>query len=470
MSAAAKKKRPASRKPAGGASGAKARQASSEGQTNLVFGLGRTGLSVARYLKRKGLPARFVDTREKPPGLSELDEVDPRADIVLGGAPESLVSNIARIIVSPGVADSEPLLEAARSAGVEVVSDIELFVHEAGAPLVAVTGSNGKSTVITLLSLMCDAAGVDGLAGANLGEPALDLLEYETPDYYLLELSSFQLQRTATLPLKVAVLLNISPDHLDWHASEAEYRGAKYRIFREAESAVFNRADGEAQRHIGNSTSYKSFGLDEPEEDQFGVRHDDGESFLARGEQLLISTADIAMVGVHNHANALAALAAGEFMGLGLSAMLQVLHEFPGLPHRMQYIACINGADFINDSKATNVGAAIASVESVPGLVVLIAGGQGKGADFHVLASSVCGKLRSAILYGEDAAVIEDAFEGLAPTARVPNLRAAVRFAAEQAQPGDTVLLAPACASFDQYPNFEARGDDFESAVMELTA
>ena len=470
MSAAAKKK--------GTGKGAKSRATPKAGRADLVFGLGKTGLSVARYLKRKGLPVRFVDTREAPPGLDELRELDPGADIVLGisapsgagNAPESLIDNVARIIVSPGVADSEPLLAAARKSGVDVVSDIELFVNEAAAPLVGVTGSNGKSTVTTLLSLMCEAAGVTGIAGANLGDPALDLLVRDKPDFYILELSSFQLQRTATLPLKVAVLLNISPDHLDWHASEQEYRDAKYRIFKQADSVVFNRADAELTKVLPANCQQRSFGLDEPAEDQYGIRQDNGETFLARGEQLLLATSDIAMVGAHNHANALAALAAGEFMGLRLAAMLQVLHEFPGLPHRMEFVAHIGGVDYINDSKATNVGAAIASVASVPGLVLLIAGGQGKGGDFVALARSVSRKLRSAILYGEDAAAIEAAFEGLAPTTLVADLHAAVSLAAEQAEAGDTVLLAPACASFDQYRNFEARGEDFRAAVMELAA
>jgi len=458
MSAAAKKKR------------ANADKEPATGQTNLVFGLGATGMSVARYLKRKGIGARFVDTREDPPGLDELGELNPDADIVLGKTPDSLLKNVSRIIVSPGISDTEPLLTAARKGGVEIVSDIELFVHDADAPLVGVTGSNGKSTVTTLLSLMCDAAGINGLAGANLGEPALDLLEHDTPDYYILELSSFQLQRTATLPLKVAVLLNISPDHLDWHASEDEYRSSKYRIFKEAQAAVVNRDDEQAPKHLAKNVSHISFGLDTPGEDQYGLINEDGEDFLARGAQLLLSTSDVAMVGVHNQANALAALATGELMGFELSAMLQVLYEFPGLPHRMQYIASINGANFINDSKATNVGAAVASVASVPGLVVLIAGGQGKGGDFDALAKSVCSKLRSAILFGEDAAAIEEAFDGLASTARVTGLHEAVNCAAEIAEAGDTVLLAPACASFDQYPNYQARGDDFRSAVMELRA
>ncbi len=365
MSAAANKKRAPVKK-------ARVRQA------DLVFGLGKTGLSIARYLQRKRIAARFVDTRDEPPGLDELGALDPDADVVLGKAPDSLLQDVSRIIVSPGVSDAEPMLAAARMAGIEIVSDIELFVHDARAPLIAVTGSNGKSTVTTLLSLMCEAAGVNGLAGANLGEPALDLLEQDVPDYYILELSSFQLQRTTKLPLKIAVLLNISPDHLDWHASEDEYRRAKYRILKDAESAVVNRNDEDAKKQLAKGVTCISFALDTPDEDQFGLVDQEGEQFLVRGEQLLLSTADVAMVGTHNQANALAALAAGELMGLELSAMLQVLHEFPGLPHRMQYVASINGADFINDSKATNVGAAVASVESASGLVVLIAGGQGK--------------------------------------------------------------------------------------------
>jgi UDP-N-acetylmuramoylalanine--D-glutamate ligase len=263
MNAAVKKKR------------ANANKASGAGQTNLVFGLGTTGMSVARYLKRKGIGARFVDTREDPPGLDELGKLDPDADIVLGKTPDNLLKNVSRIIVSPGISDSEPLLKAALKAGVEIVSDIELFVHDADAPLVGVTGSNGKSTVTTLLSLMCDAAGINGLAGANLGEPALDLLEHDTPDLYVLELSSFQLQRTATLPLKVAVLLNISPDHLDWHTSEDEYRSAKYRIFKEAQTAVVNRDDEEAPKYFAKNISHISFGIDPPGEDQYGLVSED---------------------------------------------------------------------------------------------------------------------------------------------------------------------------------------------------
>jgi UDP-N-acetylmuramoylalanine--D-glutamate ligase len=431
------------------------------GQKDLVFGLGATGLSIARFLKRSGRAARYVDSRENPPGLEELGKIDKGADVVLGAATNRVLKDIARVIVSPGIASNEPLLKQARQASVEIVSDIELFVREAKAPFAAITGSNGKSTVTTLLSLMCSAAGKKVLSGANLGKPALDLLAEETPELYVLELSSFQLLRTKTLPAAVAVLLNISADHLDWHGSEPEYRAAKYRIFRQAKSAVFNRAEPEAERHIPDGVRRVSFGLDEPARDHYGLVMEDGQQFLARGEQLLLATSDIALAGAHNHANALAAIAAGQLLGLPHSPMLQVLTEFPGLPHRMQFVAQVAGVRFVNDSKATNVGAAIASVTSVDGPVVLIAGGDGKGGDFDEFAQAIHKKLHAAVLIGRDGPRIAAALKGLAPIYQAADMRTAVSLAAGIAEEGDTVLLAPACASFDQYENYAERGNDF---------
>lgn len=447
---------------------AAAKRKSASATTDLVYGLGSTGLSVARFLARNNQVARYVDSRAEPPGIDDLRDICGDAETFVGETPKKLLKNTSRIIVSPGISDSDAYLQAARDAGIDVVSDIELFVHEAKAPIVAVTGSNGKSTVTTLLSLMCEAAGRKGLAGANLGVPALDLLDEDQPDFYLLELSSFQLQRTANLPAKVAVLLNISPDHLDWHADEDEYRRAKYRIFDQAEAAVVNRADDEVWQHLPKGIHQVSFGLDEPEAGQYGLLEDADDLFLARGDQLLLSVRDIAMVGAHNQANALAALAAGELIGLEMSSMLQVLNEFPGLPHRMRLAGRIAGVPYINDSKATNVGAAIASVESIDGLVVLIAGGQGKGGDFDKLAVSTCSRLRAVVLIGEDAPQLEQAFSGLTPTERASDMDDAVARAAGLAESGDTVLLAPACASFDQFANYQARGDAFCNAVEAL--
>lgn len=433
---------------------------------DLVLGLGATGLSIARYLRRRAGDPVFFDTRKHPPGIDALDALWPDAELLLGDA--ELPESVVRIIASPGIADSHPLLANARQRNIEIVSDIELFAREARAPFAAVTGSNGKSTVTTLLYHMCRADGRTALAGGNLGEPALDLLERPVPDIYVLELSSFQLQRTERLPAAVAVLLNVSPDHLDWHSSAAEYRASKYRIFREARAAVFNRADAEACRWSAPVDRLVSFGSDAPDSGQYGLRTENGATYLARGEKLLLAASDLAMVGVHNQLNALAALAAGELLGLSVPAMLQVLAEFPGLPHRMQFVARIGGVDYINDSKATNVAAAVASINSIDGGLVLIAGGDGKGGDFGDLAAAVDGKLRAAVLIGADAEKIALALDTVSPVHFAEDLRAAVRAAAAYAKAGDSVLLAPACASFDQFRNYAERGDVFAKAVGEL--
>jgi UDP-N-acetylmuramoylalanine--D-glutamate ligase len=435
------------------------------GDRDLVVGLGATGLSVARFLQRTNRTARYVDSRKEPPGLDELAAIDSKADVVVGRLPLQALDGVARVIASPGIADREPLLRAARNAGIEVISDIELFVREAKAPFAAITGSNGKSTVTTLLGMMCEAAGKNVLTGANLGEPALDLLEKGAPELYVLELSSFQLMRTRHLPAAVAVLLNVSPDHLDWHESEAEYRAAKYRVFADAKYAVFNRDDGDVLEHIPDGIPRVSFGLDAPGRNQYGVIQDEDLPYLACGEQALLAIADLALVGNHNQANALAALAAGRALGLELSPMLQVLNEFPGLPHRMQFVARKGQVNYIDDSKATNVGAAIASVNSIEGPVILIAGGDGKGGKFEDLAREVHRKLRAAVLLGRDGPAIAAALKGLAPVYQAADMRTAVSVAASIASEGDTVLLAPACASFDQYLNYAERGKDFCRAV-----
>ncbi len=430
---------------------------------NLVVGLGTTGLSIARHLQRNDIEALYFDSREDPPGMAELNEICPDAEILLGDAP--LPKGIERAIVSPGLPDSHPLLAKAIRKGIDVISDIELFAGAVNAPFVAVTGSNGKSTVTTLLYHMCCADGRVALAGGNLGEPALDLLVQKEPDIYLLELSSFQLHRTQSLPAEVAVLLNVSRDHLDWHTDEDEYRQSKYRVYCDAKAAVFNRADDEAAKSAAHCDRAVSFGLDSPTDGQYGLRVDDGQTYLARGDTLLLSTRDVAMYGAHNHLNALAALAAGDLLDLEMAAMLRVLIEFPGLPHRMQFVARISAVDYINDSKATNVASAVASIESVDSMLVLVAGGDGKGGDFSDLALAVEDKLRGAVLIGKDAEKIAHALDTVMPVHFADTMGAAVSMAAECAESDDTVLLAPACASLDQYANYMERGDSFCSAV-----
>ena len=433
---------------------------------DMVVGLGATGLSIARYLQRNDTNAIFFDSRDEPPGLEELEEIFPDAKVLLGGS--KLPKSVQRIIASPGVADSHPLLAKAHKKKIEVVSDIELFARDASAPFVAVTGSNGKSTVTTLLYHMCRADGREVLAGGNLGEPALDLLDQDKPDVYVLELSSFQLHRTQNLPAQVAILLNVSPDHLDWHEDEDEYRQSKYRVFRDAKAAVCNRADEEAAKYTKHCDQVVSFGLDAPLDGHYGLRVDDEETYLARGETLLLATRDLAMYGVHNQLNALAALAVGDLLGLEMESMLQVLVEFPGLPHRMQFVARIGAVDYINDSKATNVAAAVASIESIDNMLVLVAGGDGKGGDFGDLSGAVADKLRGAVLIGKDAEKIAHALDTVMPVHFADTMGAAVSMAAQCAESDDTVLLAPACASLDQYNNYMERGDSFCDAVEAL--
>lgn len=437
-------------------------------QKDLVIGLGATGLSIARHLQRLGRDAVFIDTRDNPPGLDDLRDLWPGVDIELGR--KEIPTDAARAVVSPGIMDSHPLLEQARKKSLDIVSDIDLFVEAAEAPFVAVTGSNGKSTVTTLIHHMCLAAGRKSLAGGNLGTPALDLLDDEVPDVYVLELSSFQLQRTRHLPATLSLLLNISPDHLDWHASEAEYRQAKYRVFEEASAAVFNRDEADVTEQAGTVEKRIGFGLGEPGDGEFGRRTEDGNVYLARGQSLLLDVTDLAMFGLHNQANALAALAAGTMLELPLDSMLQVLCEFPGLPHRMQRVASRGGVDYVNDSKATNVAAAVASIASIDRMIVLIAGGEGKGGDFRALAGAVEGKLRAAVLIGTDARLIADAIDTLQPVYFAKDMDDAVENAAALARPDDVVLLAPACASFDQFENYMARGDAFVEATRGLGA
>jgi UDP-N-acetylmuramoylalanine--D-glutamate ligase len=433
---------------------------------DLVVGLGATGLSIARYMQRNDIVATYFDSRDQPPGIEELKEICPDAKVMLGGS--RLPRSIERIIASPGVSDSHPLIAKALKKKIEVVSDIELFAEAANAPVIAVTGSNGKSTVTTLLYHMCRSDGREVLAGGNLGEPALDLLIQEQPDVYVLELSSFQLHRTQNLPAEVAVLLNVAADHLDWHADENEYRQAKYRVFREARAAVINRADEAAAKFAERCDRVVSFGLDAPEDGHNGLRVDADQTYLARGETLLLSTRELAMYGLHNQLNALAALAAGDLLGLDMAAMLQVLIEFPGLPHRMQFVARIGAVDYINDSKATNVAAAVASIESIDTMLVLVAGGDGKGGDFSDLAGAVENKLRAAVLIGTDAEKIAHALDTVMPVSFADTMGAAVSMAAKFAESDDTVLLAPACASLDQYSNYMERGDAFCQAVGAL--
>lgn len=437
--------------------------------TTVIAGIGVTGLSVARHLARCGQPFVLVDSRPEPAGLDEAVRQFPDKVLASDHFGTELFCSAARLILSPGLALARDDVQAAVAAGVPVLGDIELFARAANAPIVAITGSNGKSTVTVLVGEMARLAGRRVGVGGNLGTPALDLLA-EDVELYVLELSSFQLETCQALDAEVACVLNISPDHLDRYASVQDYHRAKHRIFRGARQVVFNRADALSQSLLPTDVAQWSFGLDKPGFRGFGVAEHQGKPWLWREFTPLLPVSDVAMRGRHNLTNGLAALALGEMAGLPLPAMLEALRHFRGLPHRCELVADIDGVAWVNDSKGTNVGATLAAIEGLAAgqNLILIVGGQGKGADFTPLIAPLAAHVRELILLGEDAALLASVFEGATPQHVVDHLDAAVYLARELARPGDTVLLSPACASLDMFNDFEDRGRQFTRAVEGL--
>ncbi|MBL3528838.1 MAG: UDP-N-acetylmuramoyl-L-alanine--D-glutamate ligase [gamma proteobacterium endosymbiont of Lamellibrachia anaximandri] len=438
----------------------------------LIVGLGKTGLSCARYLMRQGVPVAVTDSREQPPGLQDLTDEMPDVALFLGRFQPEVFLAAEQLVVSPGLSLQEPLIQEAQQRGVEIVGDIELFCRAAQAPIVAITGSNGKSTVTTLLGEMARAAGLKVAVGGNIGEPALDLLD-EAVDLYILELSSFQLETTQSLKADVAVVLNISADHMDRYASLDEYAKTKATVYRDARVGLVNRDDSRVVSMSGAANAELGFTLEVPQKDDFGICENAEARWLCRGTTPLLPVSELKIPGLHNQANALAALALGVAVELPVQPMLVALRGFSGLSHRTQFVAEKGGVRWYNDSKGTNVGATIAALEGLhpqggESRSVLIAGGDCKGADFSELAPVVERTARAVILIGRDAQVIEQVLSGRIVVESVDSLEAAVSRAAELAKPGDRVLLSPACASFDMFRNFEARGDAFIQAVEGL--
>jgi UDP-N-acetylmuramoylalanine--D-glutamate ligase len=353
-----------------------------------------------------------------------------------------------------------------------VLGDVEFFARAVRAPVIGITGTNGKSTVTTLVARMAAAAGRQVLAGGNLGEPALDLLERPKPDLYVLELSSFQLETTSSLVLQAAVVLNVTADHLDRYPSVEAYAGAKSRIFAKASAVVLNADDPWVMamrdtRYRSPGARILTFSIERADAD-FTLIRSGTQIFLARRGEKLLDIARMKISGMHNAANALAALSLGEAVGLPTPAMLQALESFPGLSHRSSWVADVGGVRFIDDSKGTNVGATIAAVAGMAGPLVVIAGGEGKGQDFTPLAAVFRGKVREVVLIGKDAPAIAAALYGVCETRNSASMEAAVAEAQRVAHPGDTVLLSPACASFDMFRDYGHRGDVFAAAVMAL--
>lgn len=435
----------------------------------VIVGLGRTGLSCARYLHARGWRLAVTDTRAAPPQRAALAALGAGITLRLGALDATLLKEAVLVVASPGVPLSDPFFAAARAQGLEVVGDVELFARAATAPVAGITGTNGKSTVTTLLGQMAARAGLRVRVGGNLGEPALDLLAPEA-ELYVLELSSYQLESTYSLRCRAATVLNVSPDHLDRYPDLASYAAAKARIFARCDTAVINLDDPLVAAMAHGAARTLSFSLRAALGADYALAERAGRWWLMRRDAPLVALGELRLKGLHNAANALAALALGEALGLPQAVMLETLRAFPGLPHRTQWVADVRGVTYIDDSKGTNVGATLAAVAGLPGPLLLILGGEGKNQDFGALRAALGGKVRLALLIGRDAPLIERALRGACPLERAATLPAAVQAAARAAAPGDTVLLSPACASFDMFTDYAHRGTVFAAAVRELAA
>ncbi|MET0357577.1 MAG: UDP-N-acetylmuramoyl-L-alanine--D-glutamate ligase [Cellvibrio sp.] len=427
-----------------------------------VIGTGITGLSVARFLAQQQQAFVLLDTRTSPPNLEKIKAEFPNTQIELGELSVDTLLHCEEIIVSPGVAVETPAIAAAKNAGIPVVGDIELFVRYAKAPIVAITGSNAKSTVTTLVGEMAKHAGINVAVGGNLGTPALELLADDI-ELYVMELSSFQLETVTKLNAKVATILNISADHLDRYADMRAYILAKLRVYFGAEHIVVNRNDVLTHPPLAANTKPVYFG-GKADFGSFGLIEDDGETFLAKNLKPLLSARELKISGKHNVDNALAALALGDAAGIPINAMVETLREFRGLHHRCEFVATKSGVDFYNDSKGTNIGATVAAINGlarVPAQLIVIVGGEGKGQDFTELKPVVEKNNCRLVLIGRDAQLIAEAIKGSAHIEFADSFQAAINSAYAQANNGDAVLLSPACASFDMFKNYEDRGDQF---------
>ena len=444
---------------------------SQHGRT-VVVGLGDTGLACARHLHAHGVDVAFSDSRSSPPRAEEARRSLPTAEMRLGGFDREWFEQAVELVLSPGVSPREPAVAAAVDRGVPVLGEMELFARTARAPIVAVTGTNGKSTVCAWVHAMAEADGRDAAIGGNFGPPALTLLRRD-PELYVVEVSSFQLETTRTLRPRVAALLNVSPDHLDRHGGFDPYRAAKARVFRGAATAVVRRDDAWlaalGARLAREGARVVTFTSERPCEGEYGLVEDGGRTWLARGAERRLEIRDLALSGRHNALNALAAMAIADDLGIARDAIGRTLRRFPGLAHRCEPIGCDGGAHWYDDSKGTNVGATVAAVNGFDVPLVLIAGGDGKGADFRPLGRALrqsADRIRKVVLLGRDAPAIRRLVEGRVPVADAGTMTEAVARAREAARPGDAVLLSPACASWDMYRDYRERGRDFRAEFL----
>jgi UDP-N-acetylmuramoylalanine--D-glutamate ligase len=431
-------------------------------QRYLVIGLGLTGYSAACYLLRNGYHCSVQDDREHPPYLDQLLAEFPDANLLLQPLTESLIEHADCWIVSPGLSIRNPLIKRVEQSGVRVIGDIELFAEAVNKPVIAITGSNGKTTVTTLVGQMIAAGSRKVAVGGNIGVPALDLLQQDA-DIYVLELSSFQLETTQTLKPLAATVLNVSEDHMDRYDDLQDYQNSKKKIYQNAKYIISNADD----QLTGNSSKDIQFSLQHHDVDYHIIQQP--QTMLAVKGEGWINTSELKLKGRHNWANCLVAMALAQIAGISRSAIVETLKQFPGLDHRSQWVADINGVSWINDSKATNPGATLAAIQGIDEPIILLAGGQSKGANMQSLCPAVKEKVSCVLLFGQDADQIEDSLQGCTRIERLDNLAQAVVRAHQIAQTGDLVLLSPACASFDQFKGFADRGEQFSKLVRSLS-
>ncbi len=440
----------------------------------LVLGLGETGLSLARWLGARGAHVRVADSRDNPPGLDVLKRDCPRAEIRCGVFGDALLDGVDSIAISPGVPLADPFMQRAVARGIPVEGDIELFAQQlAQGRVIAITGANGKTTVTSMVEHLCKAAGKDAVAAGNISPAVLDVVLQrgdKQPEIWVLELSSFQLETTSTLDADAATVLNISEDHLDRYDGMDAYAAAKARIFNGGGVQLLNRDDVRSMGMALPGRKVVTFGLDAPKnESDWGIVRDGADIWLVQGSERLLKASELQVTGLHNVANALAALALCRAIDLPMPALLDALHGFKGLPHRVERVAEIGGVVYYDDSKGTNVGATEAALKGLGRKAVVILGGEGKGQDFSPLNAAVAQHARAAVLIGRDALLIEAALQGCGvPLQRATDMNDAVRKSAGLAQRGDAVLLSPACASFDMFKNYAHRAEVFVAAVRDL--
>ena len=449
----------------------------------LVLGLGETGISLVRWLIAQGARVRVADSRNNPPSLDMLQKEFPAVDVRCGIFRSELLDSIELIAISPGVALREPFVARAAAQGIPIVGDIELFAlslpKKKCPQIIAITGSNGKTTVTSMVGAMCRAAGKETLVAGNISPAVLDVLmqrKNKHPDVWVLELSSFQLETTYSLNADAATVLNISEDHMDRYSDMGEYIAAKARIFRangEGGVQVLNRDDADSTAMALIDRKHVTFGVNSApvNDEDWGIEVEGADICLVQGSQRVMKTAEMQVNGLHNYSNALAALALCRAIDLPLKSLLEALRNFKGLPHRVEAVDEIKDVIYYDDSKGTNVGATVAALRGLDRRAVVILGGDGKGQDFSPLAAAVSNHARAVVLIGRDAAKIASALETCdVPKLYASDMKEAVKLSADQAQPGDAVLMSPACASFDMYRNYVHRAEAFISAVRDLKA